>query len=223
MPKPRPTQQQPWPPSGGGEIPEYREDVRRQHSYMAYAFLDAGNPSAARIHLMAALGAAGWSDLWARLDAGCLTPWHHALLARFFADTGVASNSEKYLVSCMASPGLVAPDAHPVQLWRFNVGRMALGCGRADIAADFFTQSLDCCLNRSDEPTLFVMALLPLSGLQHLTALGKNRHATALCQVRDAALELNPTHFEKLRSLAPEALLKAIWDQPRSWFPFTYR
>jgi hypothetical protein len=208
---------------GGEKIPEYREDALRQYSYLSYAWLDAGDYGQAETALLRCLHATGWPAVWAHCDAGQLTIFHHAAIARFLSDTGDSDKGGEYLSRCSHCTQLTTTRTHPMPLWNFNLGRIAGQANLFTTAAKFFTRSLALCEMNRNQPTLFIMALLPLSGLWRLGILEKTQYTGTLSEVIGAALKLNGMHFGQLRSLAPETLLRTVWEAPQRWFPFSYR
>ncbi|WP_373500900.1 hypothetical protein [Desulfococcus sp.] len=207
---------------GSGDVPEFRRDMLRQQSYLAYAFLDAGDYPRAENSLMAFIGAGGWREIMEKCRAGRLTVWHHAALARFFADTGETETSPEYLGWCTDAAPFCSGGDHPRQLWAFNMGRIAVRHEPAAALA-WFQQSLALCLDRKTRPTIRIMALLPLSGLRRLGDPEKSCKAGLLSEVTQTALKLNETHFRPRMESNSELLLENIWNRPQALFPFTYR
>lgn len=206
---------------GDGVVPEFGEDRLRQRCYLFYAFLDAGDSPRAEQSLEAFINTDDEQHFTDLCRADRLNTWHHAALARFFADTGDTAKSRKYLRWCTDHKEALR-GGHPCQLWAFNVGRIAFGMAAED-AVTWFQQSLDLCLEKERNPTIRAMALLPLSGLWRLGVLDESRTPALLSGVIRSALELNETHFRPLMESNRDLLLENIWKRPQALFPFTYR
>ena len=207
---------------GGGAVPEFRQDGLRQQSYLCHAFLDTGDYPRAEKSLVAFVEADGWPDIMNRCRDGRMSAWHHAALARFFADTGETEKSPDYLRWCTERRADFSGGDHPRQLWAFNVGRIAAAV-QPKAAAAWFESSLALCLEKEKQPTIHAMALLPLSGLRHLGILEESCPPETVSKVIRSALALNGSHFRQLESSDRDSLLKNIWKHPRALFPFTYR
>lgn len=207
---------------GGGAVPEFRPESLRQQNYLTYAFLDAGEYSRAEACLMAFTEARDWRDIMEKCRAGRLNLWHHAALARFFADTDEDGASLEYLRWCAGNNPFFKNNDHPGQLWACNMGRIATRHRMPD-APRWFRQSLDLCLAKKNRPTIHVMALLPLSELRHLRAVDESGLAETLSEVIPSAVKLNADHFRPLQNADPETSLENIRQHPRRLFPFTYR
>ena len=202
--------------------PEYREDCLRQLNYMTYAALDAGKFQKARETLFKYLEIEEWREMWPILPR--FSPWRHALLARFIADTGDPERGERYLNWALAERKDVIKQEHPWQLWLFNLGRIAQHLSEGGTAAELYSESLDLCLSEVFGPTVHVMALLPLSGLRKLGALSKIDIKKMENMIRKAAGILNPVHFSMLLDEKDlEKVIETTWDRPEMLFPFAYR
>lgn len=208
---------------GGGEVPEYRQDLLRQYAYLTYAHLDAGDRTAARESLFAFLAVENWDQVRQMRNQGNLTRWHHAALARFWADAGDRHQATDYLDWCQKQKTTVEGKDHPRQLWTYNMGRMAVLLGRQDAARNWFIQSRDLCLSMENRPTILVMALLPLAALVDLDGTDRTASSHEAKTVVDTACRLNPSHFKSLCGVDEITLLKRIRETPERFFPFSYR
>lgn len=205
---------------GSGQVAEYREDVFRQFSYKVYARLQAGRLKASQTVLQEYLEIQSWDSLPEALETKRFSRWQHAALARFLAQAPEDPQAWNYLTWAMAHRADRMDDAHPCQLWLWNLGRIALATGERKAATGLFSASLDCCLSAGLGPTVITMALLPLSGLHRLGR--ATEVATAGERVRETALALNPRHFDSLRNAPFPGMLNALWQAPVCLFPFTY-
>lgn len=205
---------------GGGGQPEYREGWQRQLHYLAYAELDAGLHERAEKTLSGYLGIDRREDLWDKLPA--LSPFQHALIARYLGDVRTPALSERYLDMAVSLKNNVVTCEHPWQIWMYNLGRLSHAIGRAEQAAEWFSESLDLCLSDAFGPTVHVMALLPLSGLWSIGGLSKVDYKGIEKRVRKAAEGLDQGHFRLLRGHSLEHILERVWQEPGLLFPFTY-
>lgn len=203
---------------GSGDVPEYRREALRQHSCLTYAFLDAGDVSAAQKSLFDFMETTDWNQVRKLRNDNRLTRWHHAAMARFIADTGDCERGKDYLDWCQHHQ-LMKDTDHPRQLWTYNLGRIALLLDRPETATRLFLESQNLCLSKANRPTIYVMALLPMSLLDGMGE-GAGNELTA---VIDTALTLNPAHFASLAGVDGSSLLESIRKAPESLFPFSYR
>lgn len=205
---------------GDGLVPERRADWLRLLNYRCYARLDAGDRQGAQADLMAYLEEEDWDEVLQKIAA--LDRWQHALLARFLADAGPVEVVQKYLDR---TAGMVqtAPPVHPWQLWANNLGRMAVRIDEAGAAEGYYRCALARCRQGGMGPTVQVMALLPLAGLDALGALDSSALEETVAAVRRAAAHLDPEHLQPVFEMDPAALLALVRDSPRRLFPFSYR
>jgi len=207
---------------GDGRVPELKNDWLRQLNYLAYAELDTGNLDAAEKTLVAYMEIERWGELWSKMPG--LSQWHHALLARFFADSEERGETRKYADWSLKNKGRILPQEHPWQLWLYNMGRVSYSLGDTRNASEFYNGSLALCLTGTLGPTVQVMALLPLSGLWQAGGLTGSEIDPTEKRIRRSAEGLNPDYF---RLLLDESnftrTLEKIWAQPEELFPFTYR
>lgn len=205
---------------GGGRVPEFREDWLRQLNYLMYAELDAGDMDAQTLQAYLEIG--GWEDLWAKLPG--LSPWRHAALARFLADSRETAVKREYADRTLRTETGALVQRHPWQLWLFNMGRVSRSLGDREQSINLYHKSLDLCMRPRLGPTVRVMALLPLSGLWEVGALPVAGQDGLERNIRASAQALNPVYFrEFLEEPDFAASLEKIWKRPRSLFPFTYR
>jgi hypothetical protein len=209
---------------GNTQVPELRSQSLRQYSYLVYARLDAGQTEAARQALFDYLEIETWADLWSRHLETDLTAWHHAALARFLADSDFAVETQTYFKRVGQRRSALVRRDHPWQLWLHNLGRMAEQLGSSEAAVEMYQESLELCLLDALGPTVRVMALLPLKGLQALNGLKPEVAAAAWQQIRQAAEWVNRDYFSAL--LQSETLTDRIDEMagwPQKYFPFSYR
>lgn len=204
---------------GDGRTPELRFDWKRQYNYLAYAFLDAGDFSAAESSLMTYLEADSWDAI--RKNAPDYFKWDHALIARFLADTRRGVSRTPLIEALIHAPRDNVKPEHPWQLWYFNMGRVFLDAGDPERAEAFFRKSLEFCLLEKFGPTVRVMALLPLSALSmHGFTVDRGAAEPA---VNSAAMALNMVHFAFLDELTFPDALHYVYRNTSSVFPFSYR
>ncbi|MEA1945887.1 MAG: hypothetical protein U9N83_01135 [Thermodesulfobacteriota bacterium] len=206
---------------GEHTVPEYKDEWLRSFNYLTYAYLDAGLLDNAKNSLFKYLEINTFKDLWPTLPE--LSPWKHAIFARFLADTGRTDNAQQYFNWAIVDKNDMKRGNHPWQLWCFNMGRIALFLDDAEKASELFSHSLDICLSVSSGPTIQVMALLPLSGLFTLDTLEYVTLNNAKKTIKTAARELNPGHFRILEKNDFETVLEIVLEKPKRLFPFTYR
>ncbi|RZB34196.1 MAG: hypothetical protein SRB2_03589 [Desulfobacteraceae bacterium Eth-SRB2] len=205
---------------GEQSIPEYKDEWLRPFNYLTYAYLDADRFDKATNSLFNYLEITTFTDLWLMLPE--FSPWQHAILARFLADTGNGENAQKYFHWGIKNINDIKKGEHPWQLWCFNMGRIAIGLDDPENAFQLFSRSLDICLSQSSGPTIQVMALLPLSGLLSLDALKYETANIAKKIIETAARELNSEYFSILEKKDFETVLKIVLEKPERLFPFTY-
>jgi hypothetical protein len=203
---------------GEGTVPDLKPEWMRQLNYSVFSLLDARRNDEARRFVCRYLEVPSLHEL----RPGKLSlepPWKHNLLARFLADTGDEQLCQRYLA--WAGERSFAPPKpdHPWQLWAFNVGRIAFASGETEAAAASFKISLGLCSRA--KPTIWVMALLGLSGLARMSALPENLSEIE-GEVRRMATELNPDHFAELFQVPFARVLEQVWREPGKMFPFTY-
>ena len=209
---------------GNNRVPELRDHFRRQFGYLVYARLDAGHIASARQALLDYLEAESWADLWRRCLEKDLTAWHHAVLARFLADTDFPVEKEIYFNLATGLAESPVRKDHPWQLWAFNMGRIAGELGNTNRAAVMYKKSLDLCLADAFGPTVRMMALLPLMELHALDRLKTEEAAAVHRQIRHSAKMINSSFFQFL--FQPGDLadhLNEVAKHPQSYFPFSYR
>jgi len=207
---------------GGGREPTFESDCLRQLNYLAYAELDARAWGAAEKTLLEYLGINTWPELLPKLAE--LSEWHHALLARFFADGEDREERKEYSDWALKNKNRILHRKHPWQLWLNNMGRVARSSGDTRNAMEWYNDSLALCLSGELGPTVQVMALLPLSGIWRCEGLAAVDMASAEKKVRSSAESLNPDHFRILLD-EPDftKTLETICIQLEVLFPFTYR
>ncbi len=205
---------------GDETVPGRRRDWLRPLNYLCYARLDAGDLAGAESALMAYLESAGWDALLEKADT--LDRWQHALLARFLADAGPRRQTRRYL-EWGATFFKTAPEGHPWQLWANNLGRVAQRENEPEAAERYYRSAVQRCRDSAWGPTVQVMALMPLAGLDGLGVLDPLELAEAVAAVREAALHLDHAHFRPVFEMDPAGLLALVRDQPRRLFPFAYR
>jgi hypothetical protein len=207
---------------GEDHAPEMREHCLRQINYLTYAHLDAGDWVSAERTLFAYLEITDWPQLWSKLSG--LSPWHHALLSRFFADGGSPEAGLQYAEWGLRHQDPILQQEHPWQLWCYNLGRLNCKNRKPGQASSFFLKSLDICLAGDLGSTVRVMGLLPLSGLWHIGQLNRVELDSIEKVIRKTAKALNEDHFRPFLSEPDvDRALENVWNRPREMFPFTYR
>lgn len=207
---------------GGGRFPEHRDNNLRQFNYATYALLDAGDPEKATEALCAYLDL----DSLELVPEACegFSPWGHAIAARFLAETEHPGMASRYLAEALRMKQRLVKTAHPWQLWLYNLGRMALQLGRSEEAKTLFGESLELCLAHDHGPTVHLMALLPLAGLDLLGSLDRLKANSLGDRLRAEAQALNPQHFRLLVDEPDfKTVLFRIRERPGVFFPFSYR
>jgi len=207
---------------GGGTAPECKDDWLRQFGYLTYACLDAGNFQAAGNALMAYLEIRDWQELRPKLSG--LTRWHHAALARFFAESREREKGRAYAEWALPRKSLLCKEMHPWQLWLCNMGRLLVALGDRASAIEYHKESVSLCASGRLGRTVQIMALLPLAALWEGQALAGLDVTSLEEQIRQGAQDLNPAHFRPVLSEPDfEKVLENVWGRPEGMFPFTYR
>jgi len=213
---------------GGDQGPAAHGDRQRQLNYMVFAYLDACRWEDAEKTLLKYLEIDALDAVYPLLDDTML-PYHHAVLARFFADQGSMGHCERFFGIVYPQMRTLIKDTHPWQLWAFNLGRVAEKIGRQKEAIELHRESLRLCLleqgdGMDEKKTILTMALLPLSRLRHIDALSKEDAHCHAQRARDAAAYLNPNHFKAfLDEPDVDKALGLVFQHPEQFFPFTYR
>ncbi len=206
---------------GDGEIPEMRDDCLRQLNYLAYGEMDAGLFERAEKTTLAYLEINDWDGLWAVLNHG--TPWQHALVARFLAETAATDLHGQYMTRTYEKRSVLMKPDHPWQLWAFNAGRISQKLADLEKARAFYVESLGLCMAEKLGPTVHVMALLPLSGLLAIGRLSAVNLDGAKTRVMDSAETINSEYFKVLWEKDFDSILQTVWESPEKLFPFSYR
>lgn len=205
----------------GDPSPGLSSDWRRQYAYEAYAYLDAGKWEPAAIALKRYLMISGWEELTGIVSH--LEKYAHALLARFVADTGDPAVTRCYVADALNRCPHEGQAGHPWQLWSYNMGRVLVALGEPDRAELFFRESLCRCMAPDVGPTIQVMALLPLSGLESLNRLSRRDLENRERDVRKAMDPLDAGHFAALKVMDFRRMIQSVSRSPERWFPFAYR
>lgn len=206
---------------GEDTVPEHREEWLRQFNYLAYALLDAGpvHRAEARDVLFRYVEIDDWSDLWPRFSR--ISRWRHALIARFLADAG--GEGERTVFLAAAENGGPRPrPAFPWPLWCFNVGRAARSLGEETAARSWFERAVGLCMAPEVGPSVRAMALLPLAALFAMDRPPEN-FRSLWARILEAAGTLDPDHFRRVKTDAPETVLADVFEAPARLFPFIYR
>lgn len=205
---------------GNGEVVEQHPNVQRPLFYWTYACLDAGRFEEAETTLLQILDLD--SRVYIKECTDTLSPWTHALLARFLADAWPVARASGYTDQAQSNRTRWVQGKHPWQLWLYNVGRLLVLEGNPTEAVLFFRQSLEQCLAAFNGPTIRVMALLPLS---RLLSLGESGETLALDakKAMHAARELHPAFFAPVLAQEPLQALEEVARRPERFFPFAYR
>jgi tetratricopeptide (TPR) repeat protein len=215
---------------GGDQGPKSaaHQDRQRQLNYMIYAYLDAGRWEDAEKKLMDYLEIEALDAAYPLLNDNGMDKFHHAVLARFFADCGSDANCKRFFDIVYPKRQMANKD-HPWQLWAFNLGRIAETIGRKTEAGELYRESLMICLlepkdSMDQRTTIVTMALLPLSRLRRVGAISDDKAQRCIQRARHAAAYLNPKHFRTfLDESDVDNALALVCQHPETFFPFTYR
>ena len=196
-----------------GKITRYLEDWRRQYNYLVYAYLDHAQKDQALTALQVYLG----KNLYP--FAGPETPYKHATLIRFLADTRL--DLSNYLETAVSLARDVPPQ-HPWQLWLLNLGRIVQ---ENELKKRLWEKSVEICLSSRSE-TMGIMALLGLSYLyqNHFqTCLDlKAKTHEVITNLKHSRLSLE--HFAPvLQATTWQGVLETVCKHRPTLFPFTYR
>jgi tetratricopeptide (TPR) repeat protein len=207
---------------GAGKIPDLREDWRRQFNYLAYAYLDAENRQKAEKALCSYLEISSLADL--PIKPAKLGRWEHAVLARFFADTGLhTAAADYYYRKAFNLAPTIVEKRHPWQLWLNNMARLAVDKGNLTQAAAWHRQSLDLCISNSSGPTIKMMAMLALAGLYKIGRLDKEDMVQAKDAIKKTLNIVDRNHFSDLINAEFDAMPAIVAAAPNTYFPFSYR
>lgn len=205
---------------GEGTVPEFKPEWSRQRNYLTYAWLDAGDLKKAEHTLCAYLEIDHPDEIENRIPA--MTVWEHALTARFLAEAGETRARRRYYDAAGRQNSQNAEFGHPMQLWNYNMGRIAESLGRTKDARGRFLKSLDICCDRRFGSTMRIMALLPLSALYRAGQPPPDSDGL-WNTIRRAMEKTDGAHFRELKSMSLEPALESIANSPEIWFPFSYR
>jgi hypothetical protein len=193
---------------GGDGVAQFQNDRRRQLHYLLHALLDAGRLEEAEGVLQHYLG---------RKEPDP-SPYEHAALARFGAETGRFPPGYRGVCESLLRKDL---EGHPWQLWLWNVGRILTDSECKRLA---WEQGLRLC-NRLGS-TARPMGLLHAAWLWG-EGLASPEALRAAVEEILADLENGPLwkdHFRPLLTARSWAhALEEILAAPARYFPFTYR
>lgn len=200
---------------GHGSASPLERDCRQQLIYRTYIALDAGDFLAARDILCGLLGVTDPDDL---IPAEMTEPYLHAALARYMADSGEIFNGYlEYALKILPH----CEQQHPWQLWCHNIG----SCSPQDEQVRFYRASLERC-RRPGQPTIQVMALLPLAALWKREGASEDELSSGVrevCEViaRDA---VDQDHFRSVMTVTGwKEVLRVVEQEKARLFPFNYR
>jgi len=202
---------------------QYRMEWLRQYGYAVYAYLDAGMKSEAGASLCDYLEIKSLEGIPEKMHG--FSCWHHAAIARFFADTGDLKAGRNYLSMALIDRKIIPEPTHPWQLWYSNCGRIAMHGGEDERAEELFKKSIGISMAENNGPAIRVMALLPLYELAQKARLGAINDLESLEQrIRAGAGCLDPHHFAILKKSATlDALFKDKDFSLQGLFPFSTR
>ncbi len=205
---------------GCGRLLGYRADWHRQFHYRLYAELDAEDWNAAQETLWAYApsGAAADSGTSPGKPFEIMSPYEHAALARYLADTGTVNPAySAWAVERMERP----LPGHPWSLWLWNVGRIFQ---KAEPKRRAWWQSAELSLRLG--ATAHPMALLPLAWLWcegMATASQLEPYAARVMDHLDHGPLWRP-HFQEIFGCgSTDEVLDTVLLRASSLFPFTYR
>ena len=210
---------------GDGRVNELRQEWVREFAYLVYAFLDVEDFEAAREALWRYLEVRSWSELksWSAMK-----PYQRFVTVRYMADRLAmdADETESRIAGHWLKtvhPETASLPEHPHQLIAWNMGRIAWYLDQTDAGADWWEKSLE--NSTSAEETVFVMALMPLSGLHRIGRFSQKHLALAEAVVQRIRVSqyLNRSHFEPLLHGTLEEAMHLVWNHVQRFFPFSYR
>ncbi len=193
---------------GNGEVPDWRGAWRRQHGWLAFALLDAGDLKGAEQAVLTCVGAGDWHGVAA--DPAAVS---RHLVPRFLVDAwpGEEAGPPRDTVAALlaAFRGARVSPYPPSHLWAYNVGRLELAAGRPDRAREAWRRSAELCRSFQDPP---VSSLLPLAALAAQGPLAPDEAAWAA----EGAGALG-------RQGDLPAVLARVHSDPARFFPFDSR
>ena len=200
---------------GQGERADFRQDWRREFSYLVYAFLDAGDIAQAQEALLAYLECLKLADFQPKAD----NPFQHAAYVRFLADSG-QNLPQIYAQYWVPRLGQV-PAVHPWQLWAVNFGRLMPD--RMNQKA-CWEKAVNICTAIPGETTR-AMLLLSLSLLSdHELAERKWLKEKTQAAMDIIRTSLHTEHFAPLLQTTNwEHVLSRVRTHQSILFPFSYR
>ncbi len=188
---------------GHGSTSPLAGDCRQQLIYRTYIALDAGDFPAARGILCGLLGVTNPDEI---IPAEVSDPYLHAALAHYMADSGeIFDEYQRYACEILPHCG----QQHPWQLWCHNIGDCSAS---QDMQVRFFSASLERC-RRPGQPTIQIMALLPLAALWRLGGAAENELSSGIREVREviAREAVDQDHFRSIMTVTGwEEVLKVV-------------
>lgn len=207
------------------ENAKYRSEWLRQYNYGVYAFLDAGKTLQAKQMLCKYLSVEAPEDVPVRDSPLSLSPWEHAVFARFCAETELTATGMRYVESTALSGKIKPPCHHPWQLWLKNCALIAEAAGEKKAAKNLLLKSLEICLHKRMGPTVHMMALMPLFYLHKYSRLEPDVDLKSIQGRLFKAMKcLHVPHFKIISS--NRSLRSAFHDTSFSLeklFPFAFR
>jgi len=204
---------------GQDHVLEFKKDWIRQYSYLTFARLDANDMTGAEKNLIQYFEKDSLKDILSGTSK--LSPWHYAVLARFFSQTPSHPAIRDFYHLLHTRFQTCHQKNHPWQLIAYNLGLIAHGLGKTGQAVSLLEKSIAICFSAQQTPTICIMALLPASML--ISHGYKNNPAPWEKKIQTAAKYLDKNHFYFLTENSFENALKAVRNNPGSIFPFSYR
>ena len=200
---------------------QYKTEWLRQYNYAVYAHLDAGMHTSAANLLCRYLEIEDLEEIIEK--ANNFSCWHHAVVARFFADTKNLATAGDYLNRVI--PKIIPNPTHPWQLWYCNCARIAMNQDDPEKAEELFMKSIDICMAEKNGPAITIMALIPLYELSRVKDSKQIKDIESMEKaIRAAVSSLDKNHFSLLIN-APtlEALFLDKQFSIKAMFPFSCR
>lgn len=205
---------------GENVVLEFKPEWLRQHNYLSYSYLEAGDVKKAEAALTRYLQVTRCCDLKNRKNVP--SSFEQALLARFFAQTPGHPETLVLYRLMLQWFGDCCRSRHPWQLVSYNLALIALHFNETDMAIRLLTKSLELCMEKKSGATVVMMALLPLSCLYSLESI-PGRAGEFRTRIISALKFVDQNHFHILTRQEFKSALVGIFKDPKKFFPFTFR
>ncbi len=200
---------------GHGTSSPLLKDCGQQFTYRVYIYLEAGDYATARETLQTLLGISSLKDFDPSTVAD---PYHHAAIARYLVES--EESLDGYCRWALEHLPVIRQESHPWQLWSYHMGRIVTNKTQK---YSLLSASRNIC-SRPDQPTLQIMALLPLSELWRERLLSDDELMAAVQDVVDllASGSVDVAHFSPLLGKKWHELLEYVAENRCNLFPFNY-